>query len=348
MLDKIFPSKTSREFYKKKNYEFNDVEKATLIWNSRMISWDDRLKYLKQIADKTKDIELKKILYKHIDIENRTFEFIKTRKSNEYLYFIKVLGESDGIDIQAYFDSWDKALNFAKDCFYEANTRFSINVAPKNLDDTSSEIGKVLHNYEKENSDDSDDDIDRFLNKADWASGVYFWGSKIVNVWSISEVLQTGSINENDLDFDTYEYLEAFINAPIPYKSGDIVKNIFTGEVGVIDNASYTDEDGMPRGQDYYDWQHSFYTIDKYGRWGHEHYSPQILELTTVKVRKGHKEDKLKKDAIMALSKYFQNDENDDELKNKCLFTAQKYAEHFTDGIYQHALSSNTFDQMIF
>lgn len=337
MYKAIFPSKTARDFYN--NHQFSDIELASLVWNCETLSWNDKLKYLKELTNSSNDKVLVKEIQRFIDNENKKFELIKNCNNEDYIYFLECDEQPSG-----FFDKWDDAYNFAMDCFGETDIKFSINVSAKNLIKKNSKIYINTIKITDDNKYAPKDKEDLLWRLYEWNSSVYFRNGKIYKVWARQQILDPEhyktQINEWDFSFTC-----AYINAPLPFKAGDIVKDIITGNVGVVWHEEQKYSEDFIKSLEFFDWQPPFYTLDKNGRWGHDHFSPQILELVKPTFTRDKKEDKIKREAIYALSEYFK-DENNIDNANKCLRCAQKYASLFQDGIYEPALVATKVEQI--
>ncbi len=73
MVD-LIPSAYMKKLFRKKGFEFNDWQKATLIWNAPDKTWLEKLLSLKELSEFTSDEELRGQIIQRIDYENAIFQ----------------------------------------------------------------------------------------------------------------------------------------------------------------------------------------------------------------------------------------------------------------------------------
>ena len=71
----IVPSEHAREVLRGKR-EFTDFEKATLIWNSPIASFDEKIESLRELAGRTEDETLKKQIRERLEYEKKLLNYL--------------------------------------------------------------------------------------------------------------------------------------------------------------------------------------------------------------------------------------------------------------------------------
>ena len=106
-FEKMVPSKYMREYLKDKK-EFTDWEKETLIWNSPVCTWKERMDLLKQLSERTSDVKLKIQIAERIQYEETAYQLFIENKNNQFVY---VVFDTDR-DASGYFSEYEMARKY--------------------------------------------------------------------------------------------------------------------------------------------------------------------------------------------------------------------------------------------
>lgn len=103
-------SKDIKEYYKERNMEFTDSERATLIWNS-LLAFNEKLEALQDILDSTADEVLKEQIEKRLEIE-REIERTFMIHDSDYVHSVML---DDVKNSDSVFASIDAAILYGKE-----------------------------------------------------------------------------------------------------------------------------------------------------------------------------------------------------------------------------------------
>lgn len=106
-FEKMVPSKYMREYLKDKK-EFTDWEKATLIWNSTVCTWKERMDLLKQLSERTSDVKLKIQIAERFQYEETAYQLFIENQNNQFVY---VVFDTDR-DASGYFSEYEMARKY--------------------------------------------------------------------------------------------------------------------------------------------------------------------------------------------------------------------------------------------
>lgn len=269
----LVPSKDMRDYFKSVHFEFSDFEKATLIWNAPKKTRNERLEALKELADTTLDDVLKKQIIERLEYEEKAYNQFIDNSSSEYVYVIE-----DGTMCSCgFFAYYDVAYNFACRTAKEDELSYDIckqlilkedNVVVPNVWKVSSYLGVYLDDF----SEYCGDPIAR------------------MRINETGEIIDLGSnelLKEKEcVDYchkDRFEF--HFVKFPYGFPVGIYVKNIFTGEYGVVDTDYEIWENFLNRIEsaglyvDYIDSAVTVYFLGEDGVWRHDHINPLFLEI---------------------------------------------------------------------
>lgn len=211
MIDYI-PSKTVRKYMEFKNFKLSDFEKASLIYNARetygLASKHDSLR---EIMDHTQDRILKQQIFERLEEdENALSAFISN--PNGAIYKVQTYDETGCNDEEQYFTSFKTATECAQE--------YAKRIPPlwKKY-----KIEKFILNGEGEKPT---------LDEDGWDNPCLGYASfnmlgKMTNLYSYEY--------ENKIDdLERKRFENHYISLRTPFRTGDIVKNIITGQYGVV------------------------------------------------------------------------------------------------------------------
>ena len=183
-------SKDIKEYYKERNMEFTDSERATLIWNSLLPS-NEILDALKEIFDTTDDVVLREQIEKRLMTEWEKKRAFMSRDS-DYVHSVIV---DDSTEADGVFISVDEAILYGKE---NCDETFKIikNILEEKIEPKME--GKILLSGEAEFKKD---------------------GTMVDCVCRTSK--EVGFVFLNELEPTGFE--EAYISVLNPFEYGDIV-----------------------------------------------------------------------------------------------------------------------------
>lgn len=300
----LIDSKYTREKYKELGIEFTDWQKATIIWNKPM-NHQECINALKELAEKTFDVELQKQIRERVKYEEKQLTYIMENPNNDYVYIVR--NAKDNCDYGVFY-KFDTALvharKYAKEdeekmCIYKIQivkgegiptrttySRWNPNLFPEK---------KEIEEYEREYSDGV---VGRVTISTD--GEICVW-------WSVETTMEEDMVVDT---FDVNRFETKFIKLPYVHEAGMIVKYTLSGEIGVLATGKEDWDEFLDRVDkglyvDYFDKSHEVFFLKEKGYWSHDHLCPLLLEkvgLTTeVAVEKGEEFCR----ALKALSEYF-------------------------------------------
>ena len=108
--EKLIPSKYMREYLKDKK-KFTDWEKATLIWNSPVSTWRERLDMLLELSEMTTDDILKCQIKERIKYEDKAYRLFTENQNNKFVYVVYDKEHSANGFFTEYGKAvWDKGM----------------------------------------------------------------------------------------------------------------------------------------------------------------------------------------------------------------------------------------------
>lgn len=96
---KLIPSNQVQEYLDSIHFTFSDFEKATLIWNNRFVSKEEKLIALKELMELTSDEILKQQIYERLDYEKKYMMILWMMKAMNMYIVSKIF--QDFIDVNA-------------------------------------------------------------------------------------------------------------------------------------------------------------------------------------------------------------------------------------------------------
>lgn len=203
-IELLIPSFDVKQHLLEINHEFTDSEKASLVISSEF-DFENKQKLLLDISSSTSDESLKNKIECYIDSESKRLSTFKENSLSElkYIYEISIMKESDEVHTE-YALEYDKAFEYG----LRNDSEFIIRKKKMIVDEES---------------------IDCYLNK--------------INSINYIRYSKDGKIQYYSIIDDTMEFvksyaeewvLSSFVDIPIPFEAGDLVKVSNTGEIGVI------------------------------------------------------------------------------------------------------------------
>lgn len=249
----ILLSKDLEKYWKEKNISFSDFEKATMIYNH-----EDSLASIHEVLNRMKHSTSDQILITQIEerikFDETTLNLIAC-DSADTMYMLEIEDE-DTFEVDSYYKKYQCAKNYANTLGkrYRINKiRFSDTILQiADGDEKYGDIGSVLYNNRGE--------VSRF--------------------WS-------GEISEEELYYyeEKNRFENAYISMPHPFRQGDIVKDMVTGDIGIVicdktdeDWESYDKKMKQSEFSDYSDVMVTVEFLYEESCFSHRHINPMRLE----------------------------------------------------------------------
>ena len=210
-MRELIPSKDVREYMEKKGKKLTDFERATLAYNYPGLSIGGRLELLKEIMDTTQDQKLLGQIRERIAYHKKCVEkFYENKKG--MMYVLETYDEDDWRPADwCYFASGELAYASGKklgECFSIAKYR----IFEKEIDMEEDGHYSVSNLHYDEKGD----------------------------LWNCSsdEVAWEGELDEDDEE----RFEDAYVDLPYPFRTGDLVREVGSDEIGVV-QSERTDEE---------------------------------------------------------------------------------------------------------
>ena len=258
-------SKYTRKMYEEIGFELTDFKKATLIWNKEGLLYEEKLLALSDLCKETKDMILKRQIKERLDYEEKIWRRFKERNGQEFVYVVR---NCESEDVCGIFLRYRTALMQAKMVALEKDTDTAVE---KHLVVKGERIPFVRKSlmFNPNLFPGSSDTIEKY----DGSPVARLYVNKkgeIDSFWSDELPGEEKKVSE----FGKTRFEYAFINVPYIHHKGMPVRNIVTGEYGVLstDKADWSlFLDKVKNGMyvDYSDVVHTVYCLTEKGYWFH-------------------------------------------------------------------------------
>ena len=210
-MRELIPSKDVREYMEKKGKKLTDFERATLAYNYPDTSIGERLEMLKEIMDTTQDQKLAGQIQERIEYHKKCVkEFYENKKG--MVYVLETYEEDDWRPADwCYFASGELAYASGKrlgECFSIAKYR----IFEEEVDMEEDEHYSVSDLHYDEKGD----------------------------LWNCSsdEVAWEGELDK----YDKGRFEDAYVDLPYPFRTGDLVREVGSDEIGVAQSERTEEE----------------------------------------------------------------------------------------------------------
>lgn len=243
----MIQSKDMLEYLEKNNYEFTEIDKATICYNSKL-ALPEKHRLLIQLSEKTKDQELSKMISKRVNYDAKCFDTFMSNQGN-YIYTLEVYEDEEWLN-EGYFTD----AQIAKAYGMVMKNPFLINKCR-----ITTEVHKKIYS------------------ESTVAAYTYDCTGNITKYWS-SEL--SDQVNSSDDDF----FVKRFVNIPNPFQRGDIVRHIGKDEYGVVETSQseWAEFLNMIHSKrlfaDWYDASITVSFLSEDGKFSHQHINPIFLE----------------------------------------------------------------------
>ena len=247
----IIVSRDYRKFIEEKKIEISDWDKATLIYNHKMATFCEKVNALKELCMHTKDEKLRKQIEERISQEVEYLEQFKDNTGNAYYQLDSFYEGKYGWDevYQDYSAAYEAGMSEGVP-FRIKKECFACKEAKG---DNQGTFGGITY------------DIEGNVKKIDW---LYCKG------------------DEKEIKYDKKRFEDRYVDLPMCFRQGDIVKIVGTEQYGIIcgivDEADEERHCQLGRSGDYSDFQLTvdlFYDDKKYlSVFSHDHIPPTEIE----------------------------------------------------------------------
>ena len=310
----VVASNWMRDYLKGKR-EFTDWEKATLIWNSPVHIWRERLDSLKELAAMIEDDVLKRQIDERISFEERGYQLFIRNQDKNYVYVL--------------FDDERRSCGFFSD--YETARLYGIRyckkyecgyfAVEKQLLYGKDTVSKVIHPwgsiFEESGYDGTENARASYNREGE------------LRIFCSLEMSPEDNDKVDEMSRKRFEY--RFFKIPFGMESGTVVKILDSGKYAVLDQGKeawdeyMTQTDADPEYYDFSDIQIIAFVLKEDGHWSHVHVNPLYLEPELPDVEAGDKKETAHRNALIALSSYLQNGTKTDN--ENAIKASRMYAE---------------------
>lgn len=293
----LIDSKYTREKFAELGVEFNDWQKAAILWHKPLL-YQEMIDALSAFMDETSDLELRLQIKERISIEKKMLELFKQNTDDEYVYVVKMLMDESNYGI---FSAYDIALLQAQRIGKEENEKMRIEKhriirEMVSTDFVHAQVGAIIFTKE----------------------------GQLESIWSYEMDAEIDLMNTNRFEVKYFE-------TPYIYEAGMLVKYGDTDEYAVM-ATSKEDSDRaielMKRydNLEFYENNLVVYQLTDEGYWSHEHWSPFMIDKLEVSAEVTNKRSLEYWSAMEALSDYLAGNTSPSQ-EELVLRTARAYAE---------------------
>lgn len=323
----LVPSTDMRNFYKEIGFEFTDFQKATLIWNAPNKIRQEILDALQELADETAETKVRQQILERIAYEKKAFAAFLDNSDSKFVYVVE---DREDRCSCGFYQKYDMAVNYAVRYSKEYETKCSI----KKQRIVTEEADEIVRNSFRENPNmggDFESPEYCAYSGDEVASAILNEKGDVVRFWSLELPEEEKTVDEYRTD--RFEF--AFMKVPFAMPPGTVVKNIVTGNYGVLAQGKEDWDAYMKRIEernlyvDFSDIQVIVYELTEKGYWSHEHTNPMHIEADLPSAEAEDGKVQAFRRAAEALGNYFRTKskgENLNPFEESVLKYAREYA----------------------
>lgn len=267
-MDKYIGSEYTRIRYAEIGFELTDFQKATIIWNKHSLTYNERLEELAKLGVSTSDAQLKEQIKERIEYEEKVFARLKARDNDNVVYIVNAEDSLQGV-----FAKFDTALLQAKIIGSEGWIEDGIRIE-KHLTVTEDEVP----------IEEKEGPFGCYTETYCGYPVAYVQLNKngeIIYVFSDELREETKKV---DYEYNNERFEFCFLEIPFVHIKGAPVKNIVTGEYGIMATDKKEWDEFLDKVRaglhvDYADVSHMVFCLTKDGIWSHEHWNPIETEI---------------------------------------------------------------------
>ena len=298
-MERLIPSKDVRELIEKTGRTFTDFEIAVLLYNSTL-AYDDKVVLMKELLEKTEDIELKQMLKERIDQNEEDIKCFN-ENANAYVYVLK----SDEYEVEeGYCGHFTNAKVAYK---YGLKLAHSFRIEKYALMDSGEDVSFKRTFYSNPYifvEKNTDELIEEYESNLEEPVAIFFYSQEgKLEYFNGSEVIREEK-EELDKMFNPKRFENAYIEIPNPFDAGDIVRLVTDGGHGIVATSSSEWEEYKKRlknvkEKDFVDTGITVDFILDDGEMIHNHINPIFLE------KYAPAEDDADKEVLLAASNVY-------------------------------------------
>lgn len=338
----LIPSAYMKELFAEKGFELNDWQKATLIWNAPDKTWKEKLLSLKDLSEFTSDEELRDQIIQRTDYEKTML----TRFIQNDGRFVYVVCE----------DTWGNA-GFFHD--YRMAKAYALNFMEEN--DTICRIEKQRIVSSKE------DLTERAIS---WWNP-YLFDNKGKSPWKVEDTQYDGQATasitlerngrikdlyskemtldeQTAVEYNSERFEMQCFEIPFEGVAGTPVKLIYDSDnydnYGILltDTAEWNDFLRNPHFKDFSDIAVTVVYLTEQGLWSHEHINPLYLDFEARPSYSSYdQKGRTYIAAMMALTIYYQSDDNKEHNAEIAINTAKRYRDVCLENYIENEKNKN-------
>lgn len=264
----LIASEDMREYLQKIGCVFTDRQKATIIYNSNQ-SQKEIMNSLHELKDQTEDDNIRKQITERIEFEKNKLIIFKNNHQRKYVYVVIDQNYPCG-----YFKKYETALKYVKKLNIECEIRKQL-IVDEDIELVKSSVKvnpNVFLNVEVDNLVEYTGDAVARMHLKD--------GCEIYDLYSLEMEEEYEKIVD---EFKVERFENQFINIPYYFDISDCVKDIRSGEYGIVVTKKEKWNKFIQRidGGIYVDWSDMsievMFLTDK-GTFYHSHINPIYLE----------------------------------------------------------------------
>lgn len=317
----IIPSEWMRKYLKDRR-EFTGAERATMVWNSSIATWKEKLDSLEELSMVSSDANLNAQIADRVEYEKSAYSRFQDNSGNAFIYVVLAdQGFPDGYFID-YVLAHQYGINQSREYDYRC---FSIQ---KQLPYCEKTKGKITASWSSKRMP-----ISTSVHESKEYQGLenacvrYNAKGEILSIYSNE---MTEEENERVDKFNRNRFEFPFFKIPCGLEEGTVVKIIPDNILAVVDSGEDSWNDYMertdenPEYYDYSDIQKVVFVLQEDGHWRHEHINPMYIEPISEMEDGRTEKDKLRLEALLALGDYFKEETEENSIKS--LDACRKYA----------------------
>lgn len=341
MLDFI-PSAYMEKLFRKKGFELNDLQKATLIWNAAGKTWSEKLLSLKELSEFTSDEDLREQLVQRIDYENAMLQrFMKNNGRFVYVVCEDTWGNA------GYFRNFNMAKTYALKFIEENDTICQIEkqLIVSSEEDLTVKTISWWNPYLLDNKGGSPWKVENTpYDGRNVASITLDRKGQIKSVFSREMTPDEQMSVEYSPDRFEMQYFEI----PFEATAGTPVKLTYSSgsydDYGILltDTAEWNKFLRSSHFKDFSDIAVTVVYLTEQGLWSHEHINPLYLDFEMQPSYSSYdQKGEIYMAAMTAISVYCQSDDNKEHNAEVAIGTAKRYRDVCLESYIENEKNKN-------
>jgi len=322
----LIPSAYMQKLFADKDFELNEWQKATIVWNAPDKTWEEKILFLKELSEFTSDEELREQIVQRIDYENTMLQRFMENDGQ----FVYVVCEDTWGNF-GFFNNYQMAKAHALKFMEENDTicRIEKQRIVSSEEDLTERAICWWNPYLLDNEGESPWKVeDTPYDGQATASITLDRNGRIKHLFSKEMTLAEQTAVEYNPDRVELQYFE------IPFEgvAGTPVKLIYDSDsydnYGILltDTAEWENFLKKPCFKDFSDIAVTVVYLTEQGIWSHEHINPLYLDFEARPSYSSYdQKGQAYISAMMALTLYYQSDDNKEHNAEVAINTAKRY-----------------------